>query len=538
MSFNLRWYQEESINALLSYNFNKNPLLALPTGAGKSVIIAEFIRRALVLYPNTRIMMLTHVKELVQQNAEKLLSVWPNAPLGIFSAGLRQKDTGYPITFGNMQSVVSYMKSCNEQEVPHFGYIDLLIVDECHLISEKDETSYRTIINELLKVNPNIRVIGLTATPYRMKSGSLLEGGIFGEVIYDITQSDQFLRLIRDGYLSPLIPKRTQVEIDVSNVSLIGGEYNLSQLAKVSDKNEITYNAVREIVETGLSQNRKAWLIFATSVEHCEHINAMLLSMGIDSATCHSKLKFKENDENIVAFKEGKLRCLVNNNKLTTGFDNPNIDLIGMLRPTQSVGLWLQMMGRGTRISPNKENCLVLDFAGNTKRLGPINEPNIPNRNKKKGEKISGAPVKVCAQCDCYNHARASVCNVCGAEFDMSPNLFAHSSSLELIVDNSPQYETFIVDNVIYNEHRTKNGKSTLLVTYMCGLNARYNEYICLEHEGWALKQARDWWRQRSGEDAPRTVYEALAKAQKLKKPISITVHTNKKYPEIVSVSF
>lgn len=536
--FELRWYQEEGIEALMNYNYAHNPLLAFPTGTGKSVIIAEFIKRALMAYPTTRVMMLTHVKELVQQNAEKLKGVWQQAPLGIYSAGLKERDVGRPITFGSMQSVYKHIQRQQEQGLPHFGKIDLLIVDEAHLISEKEETTYRKIISAFYEENPYIKVIGLTATPYRMKSGQLTENGIFGEVIYDLTQPDMFVRLIKEGYLAPLIPRRTTIEIDTSNLSMVGDDYNKKQLEKVSDTDEITFNAVREIVECGLSQNRTSWIIFCTSVEHCEHVNAMLLSLGIASAVCHSKLSNKENDDVIHAFKQGKLTCLVNNNKLTTGFDNPKIDLIGMLRPTQSVGLWVQMLGRGTRPYPTKENCLVLDFAGNTKRLGCINDPNIPNRKKGKGGGGGDAPVKVCKECNCYNHAKARYCEVCGTEFTFESNLFQTASTLELIKDTSPQYELIPVDQVIYNEYKSANGSiPTLEVTYLCGLS-RYKEYVCFEHTGYARKKAEMWWGQRSADPCPDRVYEVLGRADGLKKPSMITVHINKKYPEIKSVTF
>ena len=537
MAFNLRWYQEDGINALLNYDYNSNPLLVFPTGTGKSIIIAEFCKRAMQAFPQTRILMLTHVKELVEQNANKLKSVWETVPLGIFSAGLKQRDTTNPIIFGSMQSVNKHIQKCEEENIPHFGKIDLLIIDEAHLVSEKDETSYRSIIRSLYAINPYIKVIGLTATPYRLKGGMLTECGIFGEVIYDLSQPDQFIRLIKEGYLAPLIPKRTSIEIDVSDVSILGNEYNLKQLAQVSDKDEITFNAVREIVEHGIAQNRKAWIIFCISVEHCEHVNAMLLSMGIASATCHSKLSDKENTININAFKAGDLQCLVNNNKLTTGFDYPDIDLIGMLRPTNSVSLWVQMLGRGTRPSPRKENCLVLDFAGNTKRLGCINDPNLPSK-RKKGGGAGGCPVKVCPECGCYNHTKARLCEVCGTEFVFQSNLMDNASSLELIKDTTPQFETLQVTQVIYNEHKSKgNGLPTLQVTYLCGLN-RYSEYVCFEHSGFARKKAEIWWQQRSAEPCPTRVYEVLAVANTLKKPSFITVHVNKKYPEIKGVSF
>ena len=538
MAFELRWYQQEAVDALFNYSYEHNPLLALPTGTGKSVVIAQFIKQALMAYPNTRILMLTHVKELVQQNAEKLKAEWQQAPLGIYSAGLKQRTVGTPITFGSMQSVWKHIQREVAQGRPHFGKIDLLIVDEAHLISDKEETTYRQIINALFAINPYVKVIGLTATPYRMKTGALTDSGIFGEVIYDLTQPEMFVRLIKEGYLSPLIPKRTSIQIDISNVSMVGDDFNKKQLEKVSDTDEITFNAVREIVECGRTQGRTSWIVFCTSVEHCEHVNAMLLSLGVASAVCHSRLSNAENDKVINDFKIGKLTCLVNNNKLTTGFDNPKIDLIGMLRPTQSVGLWVQMLGRGTRPYPTKNDCLVLDFAGNTQRLGCINDPNVPRGKKKKGGGIGTAPVKVCKECQCYNHAKARTCEVCGAEFTFENNLFATASSLELIKDTSPQYELIPVDQVIYNEHKSANGGiPTLCVTYVCGLS-KYQEFVCFEHTGYARKRAEMWWGQRTSEPVPDRVYEVLGKVDYLKKPSMITVHVNKKYPEIKSVTF
>lgn len=538
----LRWYQDECRNKLFEYfnHNNGNPLLCLPTGAGKSVIIADIIKTTLMQWNTTRIMMLTHVKELVQQNADKLYNLWANAPLGIYSAGLRKRDKNTNVVFGNMQSVVNEIKRCNAVNEPHFGHIDLLIIDECHLVSEKEETSYRTIIYELYKINPYIKVIGLTATPFRLKSGMLTEGGIFTDIAYNLCDVDNFNRLLKDGYLSPLITKKTVTRINTDNVSVQAGEYNLKQLEQVADVDEITYNALSELVEYGVNDNRKSWLIFGTSVKHCEHINQVLLSFGIESAVTHSKLSSKENDYNIEAFKAGDLRCLINNNKLTTGFDHPSIDLIGMLRPTMSPNLHIQMLGRGLRIAEGKENCLVLDFAKNTERLGAINDPVLPNPHKKKGTGGGEAYIKVCPHCRCYNHARATVCSVCGQEFKLNSKLFETSSDVDIIKDNTPVFERFRVTQVFYYERVSKGkgeGRKMLEVVYQCGLQ-EFKEYVLFEHNGYARKRAEEWWRMRSTEPVPLYTYEALGLIKKLKVPFMLTVHVNKTYPEIKSVEF
>ena len=159
--YTLRYYQSDCIYAIFDY-FHKggigNPVCALPTGTGKSIIIAQFIKDVLSYWPNQRVMMLTHVKELIEQNAEKLLALWPTAPMGIFSAGLNRKESAMPLIFGGIQSVAKTIK----KESNVFGYRDLLLIDEAHLLSPKEDTMYQYVINELLQTNPNLKVIGFT----------------------------------------------------------------------------------------------------------------------------------------------------------------------------------------------------------------------------------------------------------------------------------------------------------------------------------------------------------------------------------------
>lgn len=543
-----RWYQEEAEYSIFNYFQSGNvgnPVVAMPTGTGKSIVIAKFVRRVFGWWPNQRIMMLTHVKELIEQNAEKLISVWLTAPLGIYSAGLKSRDMILPIVFGGVQSVSKAISKSVQQDdgtpahLKHFGWRDLVIIDECHLLSPKEDTMYQFIISELLKINPNLKVIGLTATPYRLKQGMITEDdGLFTDLCYDITGVDAFNRLIFEGYISPLIPKRTNVEIDTSNVKLAAGDFNGKQLNEVAD--EITYDAVKEIVEQG--QDRESWLVFASGVENSEHVAGMLQSFGIPAAASHSKLKASENDARIKAFKSGELRALVNNNKLTTGFDHPPIDLIAMLRPTLSPGLWVQMLGRGTRPSPDtgKRNCLVLDFAGNTRRLGPINDPIKP---RKPGQAGGDAPVRICEVCGVYNHASARNCISCGSEFSFETKIFASAGSEELLRSDAPIVEYFDVQKVIYNLHEKRNKEGVLIsppsmkVSYFCGFQM-FSEWICIEHNGLPGKRARDWWRQRHHSDPPPTTNEALRHVSELRVPARVRVWTNKKYPEVLSAEW
>ncbi|UUV44540.1 helicase [Rhodobacter phage RcMotherGoose] len=545
--FESRWYQDEAEYAIFDY-FAKgnrgNPVVAMPTGTGKSVVISRFVKRAFELFPGQRMMMLTHVKELIEQNADKMRAIAPNIPVGIYSAGLHSKcDFGSPLIFGGVQSVAPAIKKAIEGSTalagfPHFGKRDLLLIDECHLLSPNDDTTYQFVYNELLKVNPFLKVVGFTATPYRLKQGMITDGGVFTDICYDLTTIDSFNRLIAEGYLAPLIPRPTNTVIDISNVGIIAGEYNKKQLEEALDDDNVTFDGVKEMVELGA--DRACWLVFAAGVKNAEKIAAMLNYLGIPAAAVHSDNKPTENDRRIEAFKSGELRALVNANKLTTGFDHPPIDLIGMFRPTLSPGLWVQMLGRGTRPSPKtgKTNCLVLDFARNTPRLGPINDPRIPGRPKP-GE-AGDMPVRICDCCGVYNHAGARFCINCGTEFTFENKLFKTAGTQDLIRGDAPVIETFPVRKVIYNLHekRDANGSLTsppmIKVSYFAGLQT-FNEYVMLEHGGFVGKKARQWWQQRHAEEPPATTYQALQRVSELRQPRSIRVWLNKKYPEILS---
>lgn len=553
-----RYYQDGAVNAIFDYYASGNqgnPVIAMPTGTGKGVVIAKFIKKVMLMWPRQRFMISTHVKELIEQNYNKQLEIWPVAPAGVYSAGLDQKDYIQPIIFAGVQSAVN--------NIPAFGWRDLLVIDECHLVSDEQNSQYQTLIAGLKAINPHLRVIGLSATPWRTGKGKISDGPIFTDIIYDITSMDAFNRLIDEGYIVPLIPKRTGIEIDVSQCAIRAGDYAKDQLEKCSDKDEINYSAVQEII--GRGQERDSWLIFATSIKHAEHLRELFIAFGIDCEIVSAKTKSKERRQILNDFKSLKLKCVVNVGVLTVGFDHPRLDLIATLRPTASVVLWVQKLGRGTRpvysdgfdldtvegrlkaieFGP-KQNCLVLDFAGNTKRLGPINDPVLP---KKRGEKKDGvAPIRICPQCDTYNHARALKCVECGFVFPLTSKITKNAGTEELIRKTAdPIIEDYRVERVVYALHQ-KNEKATpiLKVTYFCEKFQLIPEYVCLEHLGIAGKKARDWWRTRMGsKEAPPTVAEALKYLSSLKVPRQIKVWTNKiapgakkAYPEIVAAIF
>lgn len=526
-----RSYQIEAAQSVPNYFMNNtgNPVVAMPTGTGKSVVIAMLLQMVYHYWPGQRVMVLTHVKELIQQNYDKLMTLWPAAPAGVYSAGLNRKESNRKITFAGIGSVA--------KKAQLFGHIDLVLIDEAHLVSPNDETLYQFFLAALRAVNPHVRVIGFTATPWRLGTGRITEDGIFTDVCFDITGMQAFNRLIAEGFLAPLIPRQTKMMLDIEGVHMRGGELIASELQHAVDKYEVTQAALRETLE--LAYDRQHWLIFASGVEHACNIADMLNDMGVPTVAIHSKMGDAQRDQAILDFKAGKYRAAVNNNVLTTGFDFPAIDLIVVLRPTASTVLWVQMLGRGTRPFQcdeyKKENCLVLDFAGNTRRLGPINDPVIP---RKKGSKAGGeAPVKLCGSCATYNHASVTHCTYCGAEFTFQVKIKKTAASDQLLRGDAPVVEVFKVDHITYSTHEKAGRPPMMKVTYYCGLRS-FSEYVCIQHDGFAQRKARQWWRERSSAPFPESTEAALTMTSSLTAATHLRIWVNKQYPEILTHCF
>jgi DNA repair protein RadD len=560
-AFSDRQYQTEAVHNIWTYfesHDTGNPILAMPTGSGKTIVNARFLKEVYTRYPYQRIMLLTHVKEWIQQNYEKLLLLWPDAPVGIYSDGLGRKQSTFPLTFGGIASVWRNPKL--------FGHIDLVIVDEVHLVSPRGTTMYQTFIQKLKEVNPHIRVVGLTATPWRMGHGKLtdpylerngkLTPSIFTDFCFDITNFENFNRLIAEGYLLPLIPKKPKLELNVDGVHLRGGEFIEKDLQVAVDKYEITLAALKEAIELG--KDRKKWLVFGAGIEHAEHITAILNDLGINAGCVHSKRE--DRNKTIADFRAGRIRALVNNNILTTGFDDADIDMIIVLRPTMSTVLWVQMLGRGTRplfpkgyptdtmeerfaaiAASGKKDCLVLDYAGNTRRLGPINDPVIPTPPRARASRP--APVKICDNCSTYVHASARICPCCGNEFKIDINIFTTASSISPLKGEMPITKVFKVDHISAARHEKVSANSvSLRVSYYCKLKM-FTEFVTFENSNaYAQRRARAWWKARmkyKTDEIPTTVADALARLDQLNHPTHIRVWVNKNpFPEIMALCF
>jgi len=548
-----RDYQDDGVDALFDYfsAFDGNPLVLMPTGTGKSVVLGEAAKRMLWRYPGTRVMIATHVETLIRQNFDKLLQLWPTAPAGVYSAGIGRRDYKDSILFVGVQSAYG----CAEI----FGWIDVLFVDEAHLVSPKDAGMYATLIAALQKTNPKLKVVGLTATGWRTDNGPLVGGGIFTDVAIDMTTMAAWNWFVDQGYLSPLYSKRTRFELSAEGVGMVGNEYNMGQLQAKVDKEQLSRTAIEEMISLG--GDRNCWMVFGAGVNHCEHVADLLNEYGVSAVAIHSKSKKPESL--IEAFREGEYRAAVSMNKLTTGVDVPQIDLIGCMRHTMSSSLWVQMLGRGTRplytaghdllttqgrltsiaAGHKPRGCLVLDFARNTENLGPVNNPIIPMKRKGKKGGGGGAPVRACPVCLEYNPASVRFCKVCSYEFPLKTYMDGVASHLDVMVRSveAPQVDELDVERVTYHVHHKLNKPDSLKVSYFTHSYRMFNEFICFEHGGGAARRASNWWIERAqaapGEPlrVPVTIAEAHSVVDCLRIPKKIRVWINKKTPEIMS---
>ena len=355
----LRPYQTEAVKRVVShFRATSAPaVVVLPTGSGKSLVIAELARLA-----RGRVLVLAHVRELVEQNHAKYQAYCLEAD--IFSAGLKRKEASRQVVFGSVQSVVRNLEQFNDAS------FTLLVIDECHRVSLEEDSSYRQVIEHLRSQNPQLKILGLTATPFRLGQGYIYhrhhhgmvrgsEESFFADCVFE-----QPLRLmVKQGFLAA--PKRLDMAIEGYDFSALApsssGLFREEELNRVVAGNRATPGIIAQVVE--YAADRQGVMIFAATVAHAEEIMGYLPAE--QAALITGATASAERTALIDAFKARQLKYLVNVAVLTTGFDAPHVDLIAILRPTESVSLYQQIVGRGLRLSPGKEECLILDYAGN-----------------------------------------------------------------------------------------------------------------------------------------------------------------------------
>jgi DNA repair protein RadD len=521
----LRSYQRDALNNLYDYFVENagNPLISVPTGGGKSLICATLMRESLAWWPDTRILYVTHVRELIKQAYSELMAIWPEAPAGLHSAGLKARDTLSPIIFGGIQSLYKHA-----HKLPA---IDLVIIDEAHLAGRRSDSMYRSFLADLHRYNPMMKIIGLTATPFRLESGYLHEGDdrLFTDLVYEANVKD----LINEGYLSPPVSASGVAQVDTAGVGLRGGEFIPAQLEAAALDVDTISRICEEINKFG--RERKGWLVFACGVKHAKLLCDELRNFGVRAECAFGETPSEERNRIIEGFKKQEIKALVTVGILTTGFNAKHVDLLAVVRPTKSTGLWIQMVGRGLRLSPGtgKQNCLILDFGSNLARHGPIDDPIVHTPSKRQDDEPNEAPTKLCPECGAENPIAAVYCSNCLTVFPSAQRMVeTKASKLAVLSNHDPEWVP--VESVGYHRHTKQDKPDSLCVTYRSGL-AQYRTWVCLEHFGYPRQRAEKWWKKMCPEvPPPLTVSEALELREYIQEPREIAVKRAGKYFEIV----
>ena len=511
----LRNYQQAAVDSVFSYwdrapsttSKPASPLIVMPTGSGKSPTLGEIVRRLVADY-GCRVVIATHRAELIVQDTKAVRSIYPMADIGIVSAGLGRREYGHAITIGGIQSLAG--------KPAMMGHVDVMIVDEAHLISTSSTTQYHATIAALRAVNPDMRLVGLTATPYRLGQGYLTEGddALFTSVAYQTDVGG----LIRDGWLAHVRTGFATATINLDSVGVRAGEYASNDLELASDVDKIN-EAVAADVKRALDGGRTSALVFGTSVAHAKRLRNALQVIGVSSETITGDTPREERDALIGLFKARSLRCITSCDVLTTGFDAPVVDVLALVRPTMSPSLYVQMVGRGMRIAEGKIDCLLLDYGGNIARHGPVDDVKVKPKTSGDGD----APVKICPQCMACCAASSRECDHCGFVFPAvvrKANQVA-STLPALTLDMAPKTppKRLDVGSVEWARHEKRGddtARPTLRIDYYppgnLALKKVASEWVCIEHEegGFAWRKAQQWWEQNVGTPFPRDVNDAV----------------------------
>ncbi len=528
---NIRPYQQETLDRLYDWmrrnpGVEHAPIVVMPTGSGKSVVIAELVRLIFETWPedHPRTLIIVPSKELAEQNAEKLRSMIPgHLSVGFYSASLGKRQPDADVVVGTIGTIASCAHI--------LGNIRMVIVDECHLIRPDGAGRYRKFLNDLAKYCV-FRVVGFTATPFRGDGVWLTDGKdpLFTGIAHEVHMPP----LMQAGFLAPMVlPGQSATRIDVSDVSIATtGDYQVDEL------DEAVRRYLPSVVNDCLSlaADRSKWLAFTPTVESASELVGLLIGAGISATLVCGETPKAEREKFVAQFRAGHVRCLVTVMALAVGFDVPDVDCLIWCRPTISPVLYVQGLGRGMRIATGKVNCLWLDFTDTTDRMGPVDK--IRGRIKRATQNKRGeAPSTICEACGNQIPTNARICPECGHEIPRPVIEYSEvSRSAVLSAHQAQRINHYAVTNVTYHLHHKEGSPDSMRVEYWSGLRVVVREYLCPEHSGFAKEKAMRWAALRMPDavvDGTRSMV-ALA-LKKARKPSSVLVNESGKWPEIVS---
>ena len=515
-----------------------NPVISVPTGGGKTIIAGYLAKAWLIKNPDARVIILAHIGELVRQNHETLSEIIDNE-VGIYSASLRKKQGDAQVVCANIQSVYKKTSSGNKAG-GKVGKFDLIIVDEAHRIPTDSETMYKSFLFDqgwLEGVFTDApKIVGLSATPYRMGTGKVYGlGKMFSELAHNVP----ILDLINGGFLCAPTSVKASTKTNFGKIKIQGGEY------VPSDVERTMHPQLGKIVhELSQYSTREKWIVFTASIKQAEDTAQLLREKyGIASETIHSKMKPTDREQVVSDFREGKFKVLTNVNCLTEGFDVKDIDLVALLRPTKSTGLYVQMVGRGLRTHPRKQDVVILDFGQNISRHGPIDCPLVRAEGTESGP-LKKMPTKDCPNCGFPNVIQARTCIECEQPFPV-PQSKLKSKASALSILSTPAW--FEVIRVVYSEYRNiASGKRSLRAVYsICDDDNNKQEvssWMPFNHPSeWAINKCKNWWTKHHGLfPIPTSPQNAVNRIEELRKPLMVQVGTSKdqRFLEIKKLKF
>ena len=477
-----RWYQQEAIDATIKFLTTEkgNGTLDMPTASGKAMTQAEIAKAVYNIVPTHQMVFLTDVTNLIGQNRDETLGQWPKAKTSIFSASYKEKSHKGELVFCGIQSVY---------KMAHlFKNVSVLFIDEIHRASLKAGSMYWRFFHELKKINPHIRIIGFSASPWKM-TGSIAGTWICDKIIYKIPMRV----LLDEGFLNPLVTPPMDIQADLSGVRISSsGEFNEEEMAKIMDDDYLVKMAIKESIDKAVG--RHSILVFASSVRHANHIKEALRSHGEHSEIIIGDTVTDDRTETIRKFNNFELRWLISVGTLTTGFNSRVADCGVFLRATKSSSLWIQLLGRLMRIHESKIDGLVLCFGGNVARFGPVDQIGPPP-TKDEVKQAKKTPFKQCGNCSKLVKYLEKVCPWCKEEFgsDIAPNHGTEASTDDIMGSSESTIKNVPIDHVTFCKHHSqKSGGKSLRITYHNGLETIH--YYLKNDSAYQRSIFCKWW--------------------------------------------
>lgn len=455
----LRDYQLECIDAVWEELYKgESALVQAPTGSGKTLTFSHLIKKSLEQYASMRTIILMGRVDLVLQTEAAIARVVERRHIGAYCGSLNRREINRPVTVASIHSVVDI-------DTPIYN---MIIIDETHNL-DQDSGSYIKFIEKQRARNPKLKIVGFTATPFRSDGVIYGEEKIFKRLCYKKTIQD----MIALGYLCRPILKQAENAYDTSNLRIRAGEYMAEDIDALVSDEAVMRSQVREALDKMKGRKAVAWA--TANIDHCERLLKILQEeegenafAGGIVAAIHSKQTRDVRGNNLSRFTSGGARHMVFVSILSEGFDYPPIDCIVLMRPTRSPVLYVQTVGRGLRIYPGKDDCLVLDYGQVVRELGPLDDPKV------KGKKGEGeAVLKLCPQCSSWVAGGFRQCPDCSFEFPPpatpEDKLTKRADNNAEILSKANEPETEEVGPVYISMHQAKSGNACVKIVYSYG---------------------------------------------------------------------